>query len=43
MKNRSALAGHPSRVIVEAGHANNARSAAGSHLEAFLTHRPGSG
>src|SRR5438445_418334 len=38
---RSALAGHPSQIIVEAGHANNARSAAGSHLQAFLSHRSG--
>jgi hypothetical protein len=38
---RSALAGHPSQITVETGHANNARSAAGSHLQAFLTHRSG--
>lgn len=42
-KMRSALAGHPSQIIVEAGHANNARSAAGSHLLAFLTERSGAG
>jgi len=40
---RSALAGHPSQVVIEAGHANNARSAAGSHLQAFLTHRSSGG
>ena len=36
---RNRLAGHPSDVLVEAGHLTNARSAAGSYLQAYLIWR----